>query len=334
MTLNAEQKAKLASITNAQQREMLLDAIRQEMEIPEYAWEPFPADLDMNKIFAQMAEVTEEVADEAGMDASEVESAFVEDFQLEQIALQAQRTATAESAFLCEPISLDEPIESPTGRIELLRWGIFNPNGPTACELSLESVDSLDSALLTLHAFHPFSPPAFVYGVFPAAVVSNHADLLKCVGALFTKNGNADAPLILGAPTHVIVPGDSPLKAGDARALFESALGAATRFMADKDRSCDNRFFLYATHLWRRIGCPRVSSQPEGWPTVAAVWREVARQWRADANCPDPHPSSQGSDAGAMGGCSLVSHDHAQRRGLHGRLHGLCCHALATARHG
>ena len=237
MKLNAEQKAKLASITNAQQREMLLDAIRQGMEIPEYAWEPFPADLDMNEIFAQMAEVTEEVADEAGMDASEVESAFVEDFQLEQIALQAQRTATAESALLCEPIALDEPIESPTGRIELLRWGIFNPNGPTACEFSLESVESLDSALLTLHAFHPFSPSAFVYGVFPTAVVSNHADLLKCVSALFTKNGNADAPLFLSAPTHVIVPDDSPLRAGDARALFEAAL--ADELSEDLRYSCD-----------------------------------------------------------------------------------------------
>jgi hypothetical protein len=41
MQLTAEQKTKLAMIKNPQQREMLLDAIRQGMEIPEYAWQPF-----------------------------------------------------------------------------------------------------------------------------------------------------------------------------------------------------------------------------------------------------------------------------------------------------
>lgn len=249
MKLNAEQKAKLASITNPQQREMLLDAIRQRMEIPEYAWEPFPADLDMNEMFAQMAEVTEGIADEAGVDVSEVESAFAEDFQLEQLALQAQKMASAESAFLCEPIALDEPIESPSGRTELLRWGIFNPNGPTACEFSLENVASNDSALITLHALHPFSPSAFVYGLLPAAVVSNHADLLKCVGALFAKNGNADAPLFLSAPTHVIVPDDSPLSAGDARALFESAI--ADELSEDLRDSCES-IRRHWCEPWRR----------------------------------------------------------------------------------
>ncbi len=237
MQLTADQKTKLAMIKNPQQREMLLDSIRQGMEIPEYAWQPFPADLDMDEMFAQMSEVTEEIADESGMDASDLESAFVQDFHLEQIALQAQKTATAETDFLCDPVSLDEPIESPSGRIELLRWGIFNPNGPTACELTLETVESIDSGLLAFHAFHPFSPSAFVYGLFPAKVVSNHASLLQCVSALFTKNGNADAPLFLTAPTHVIVPDDSPLKAGDARDLFESALADETS--EDLRDSCD-----------------------------------------------------------------------------------------------
>lgn len=228
MQLTADQKTKLAMIKNPQQREMLLDAIRQGMEIPEYAWQPLPADLNMDEMFAQMSEVTEEIADESGADARDLESASVQDFHLEQIALQAQKTATAATHFLCEPISLDEPIESPTGKVELLRWGIFNPNGPTACELSLETAASIDSTLLAFHAFHPFSPSAFVYGLLSAEVISNRAAMLRCLSALFSQNGSADAPMFLSAPTHVIVPDDSPLSTADARGLFESALADAS----------------------------------------------------------------------------------------------------------
>lgn len=237
MKLTADQQAKLARIVNEQQREQLLDAIDQGLEIPDYAWEPLPADMDLAKMSGQMSEILEELANEAHVSVDELRSAEFQEFDLEQKVLRAQNTATAASHFLCVPFALDEPIDSQDQSIRLLSWGYFNPKGPTVCELVLEVLASPDSVLLVIYRFHPFVPSGAVYGCFPAKVASDRTTIVKSLGALFSTNGSDEERLLGGPPSYVFVPEESPLSLSDIRPMFASIL-ADTSF-SDLGRSCD-----------------------------------------------------------------------------------------------
>jgi hypothetical protein len=90
MKLTADQQAKLARIVNEQQREQLLNAIEQGFAIPDYAWEPLPADLDLAKMFGQMSEILEQVANEANVSVDDLHSAAFQEFHQEQMSLRAR----------------------------------------------------------------------------------------------------------------------------------------------------------------------------------------------------------------------------------------------------
>lgn len=244
MQLTDDQKAKLALITNPQQREMLLEAIREGYEPPEVAWEPLPADLDMVEMFGQMDELLDDVADEIGASKDDFESSCVQEFHLEQLGLCARKTATKKSEFLCDPITLNEPIEPQGGSVKLVCWGYFNPMGPTACELSLEPVESLDAALLVLHSFHPFAPWAGVYGLVPNDFFSNRDLILRSLSTLFGNRGSDELSLVAGPPSHVVVPEESPLSQAEVSRMFAAALS---------DTSAED--LRQACELMRRYWC-------------------------------------------------------------------------------
>lgn len=178
----------------------------------------------MGELFAQMSESLNEVAEESGVSVDDVNSAIAHEFDLEQFALLAQETATAPTHFLCDPIALDSPIESPSGCMRLFCWGYFNPMGPTACELTLEIVESTSAALIVLHSLHPFAPSGTICGCLPAEIMSNPNEVLKCLGMLFSRNVGGETSVLGGLPSYVDIPDDSPLSTAHAAVMFAAAL--------------------------------------------------------------------------------------------------------------
>ena len=92
--MTADQQARLELIENPEQRDMLLIAIRQGLEIPEFAWQPFPADLQMGDLFSQMSKILDDVAEESSVSVDDLHAAMAHEVVLEQRALRARNIAT------------------------------------------------------------------------------------------------------------------------------------------------------------------------------------------------------------------------------------------------
>lgn len=288
MKLTADQQAKLELIQNLEQRDMLLDAIRRGLEIPEYAWQPLPANLKMGELFAQMSEGFNEVAGESGVSVDDVNSAMAHEFDLEQFALRAQKTAPAATHFLCDPIELDSPIESSGGCMRLFCWGYFNPMGPTACELTLEIVESTGAFLIVIHSLHPFFPSGTIYGCLPAEIMSKPNEVLECLRILFSKNVDGETRFLGDLPSYVDIPDDSPLSTSHVAVMFSA--GFADTSAEEFRESCElmHRYWCKpwerASEERRRAYSDAVARRQQDRPEVAtevhqSFDREVFDQW-------------------------------------------------------
>jgi len=134
----------------------------------------------------------------------------------------------------------------------LLRWGIFNPGGPTLDVLAL--VPHPDSAQVALlHSWiNPFARSDVGWGLLPADAASDPEILSLVVIFLFARNGARGTRLLEGPPTFVL---PSPaakyrLEDGVARAALSGALQAvASPSLA---ASCDE-LEAHPLDPWERV---------------------------------------------------------------------------------
>lgn len=127
---------------------------------------------------------------------------------LEQIAEQVRDQARSSGGILREPISgIKETLDDDRLILtRLLRWGIFNPFGPTVAALSTIRLTTGES-MLTFQLDNPFSEEGAVLGLVATVDADVPFEVLESLFALTLPDGH---PLFGSLPTHLIHAGNDP----------------------------------------------------------------------------------------------------------------------------
>jgi hypothetical protein len=214
----SEQEARLARITNLQQRAALLKAIVDGDTIPEYAWEPLPTEFDTVTLIrrARQAAATANVSvvEPAPSEGSRPSGDDV-DRQIVRCADMLRPTATAATDYLSA--SIDCAV-LPSARVftPLLAWAFFNPFGPTICALHLIEVPGTREQLAFFRSLNPFATSATARGLVPEAVAQDTPHLVSILKRLFS----GDETPMPNLPTHVRLLPESPLNPSQAKAII------------------------------------------------------------------------------------------------------------------
>lgn len=155
-----------------------------------------------------------------------------------------------ETGYLGPAVDLSQELVVAHGSVELLGWGIFNPNGPTMSTVRLCPIEGSSDLLLTCGHVHPFVPQYCAYGVLPKAIADDHGHLFDVLKQLFRNNGAAERVLFNGAPTHVRVPKDRVLSAEQ---IFELFWLAAQHWSAAAVESDCAMFEKHRGKPWARV---------------------------------------------------------------------------------
>jgi hypothetical protein len=219
-----EQEARLARITNPQQRATLLKALADGDTIPEYAWEPLPTEFDTVAFLrrADKAAATRRVpVVEAAPSEASHPSADDVDREIVRCAEMLRPTATAATGYLSASIDC-QALASARVFTPLLAWAFFNPFGPTLCALHLVEVPGTREYVIFLRSLNPFATSATAHGLLPAPVGQDTPQLVSILRRLFS---GEETPMP-NLPTHVRLLPESPLNASQAKTIILSSAKA------------------------------------------------------------------------------------------------------------
>lgn len=255
---SSEQLERLSQITNEARREALLQAIQTGEEIPDYAWNPIPEDVDPQSVLLSIVQYV------------------VDTFRtgLNACAEKARLSADPSSHYLCDAFDAAEVsrflvVTFQSGHtdgmyLQLMRWGYFNPFGPTTVTINLSPVSAKEN-LLTMQVDHPFRSQAIVYGLLPGK-----RELDPALRLLFERNGSRDWPLFIDFPSHVVEVSGAPVSIDQVKELVFAAVQSIDA--SELDAWCE----LLQRHRgkpWDRAGIEvqRALSRPEVTKALADI---------------------------------------------------------------
>jgi hypothetical protein len=248
----SEQEARLARITNPQQRAALLKAIADGDIIPEYAWKPLPTEFDTVALLrrARQAAATGNVSvvEPAPSEASRPSGDDV-DREIVRCADMLRPTAIAATEYLSA--SIDCPaLASASAFTPLLAWAFFNPFGPTLCALHLVQVPGTREHVIFVRSLNPFATSATAHGLVPEAVAQDTPHLVSILKRLFS----GDETPMPNLPTHVRLLPESPLNPSQAKAIIlPSAKATDSQALA----ATIERLKTYRGDPWKRTAVER-----------------------------------------------------------------------------
>jgi hypothetical protein len=247
----SEQEARLARITNPQQRAALLRAVADGEIIPEYAWDPLPTEFD-TVAFLRRARQAAATGDGPVVDAAPSEASRPSrdvDREIVRCAEMLRPTATAATDYLSA--SIDYPVLA-SARVftPLLAWAFFNPFGPSLCALHLVEVPGTREHVIFFRSLNPFATSATANGLVPEPVAQDTPRLVSILKRLFS----GDETPMPSLPTHVRLPPESPLNPSLAKEIvLSSAKATDSRALA----VTIERLETYKGDPWRRTAVER-----------------------------------------------------------------------------
>ncbi len=210
----AAQHELLKAIVNPQQKKMLLESISKGEEIPGFAWEPLPADMDIGKFGAKVEAVIEAV-DEEFESSSGIIAGLIQEVRAMRVNQQG---------FLDEPLEVFDRLVKVDSAMNLGQWMYFNPMGPTLMNLTMYLEDPSEGALIATTQIHPSQPEIRVYGLLSEQVAFNAEALGRTCVELFGRFAGDDRyPLLNSLPTSVRVDAESPVTEEMACLMFRNA---------------------------------------------------------------------------------------------------------------
>ncbi len=136
----------------------------------------------------------------------------------------AAATASAETLWLCEAFPAGKALRG-VQALPVVTWAYFNPIGPSLCSCYLHPTNDGRDLLISVAVTHPFEPTMTVYGCIPFDIAGSSDDpLAATLERLFSNNGSTDFPILVSAPSSVVLEEGAIASPENAKNLFALAL--------------------------------------------------------------------------------------------------------------